>query len=101
MFDYEDVAGQAFIKDNRLTSYELTATGIKLMISDINKNMDLGTYEGEAAIKQDYDKAIIEVSNIIGKLFVSIDLRFVRMQCICFALAVILNNTTPFILSFS
>ena len=75
MFDYEDAAGQAFIQDNRLKSYEWTDTGIKLMM-----NMDLGKYEGEAATQSDYDRARIEIKNIIGKSFISIDKFYFILQ---------------------
>ena len=46
MFDYESMAGDAFIKDRkkRLKSYEWTYTGIKFTIPDIDKEMDLGKY---------------------------------------------------------
>ena len=79
LFDFEDAAGQVFIKDNRLKAYEWTDTGIKLTITDINKNMDFGKYEGEVTIEGVYDKTIIEVNSIIGKSFVLIDLRIVIM----------------------
>ena len=76
MFDYEKTAGQAFMKDrnNRLKSYEWTNTGIKLMIPDINKNMDLGNYQGEVETDQDYNKIAIEVKQIFGQSFIWITL---------------------------
>ena len=72
MFDYERIAGQAFMKDsyNRLTSYEWTDTGIKLMIPDIDKEKDLGKYQGDVETENDHQQRIIEVKKIVGKLFI-------------------------------
>ena len=79
LFDYEDVAGQVFIKDNRLKSFEWTDTGIKLKISDINRKKDLGKYEGEVSTERGFAKANNEVNTIIGKSLVLIDLRIVKV----------------------
>ena len=75
MFDYEKTAGQAFMKDrnSRLKSYEWTNTGIKLTISDINKKMDLGNYQGEVETDQDYNTKAIEVKEIFGQSFICLD----------------------------
>ena len=69
MFDYESAAGQAFMKDkeNRLTSFELTDTGIKLAIPDIDKGKDYGKYKGDVEIGGDYKQIIIEVKEIHGQ----------------------------------
>ena len=50
MFDYESAAGQAFIKDSRLKSFEWTDTGIKLTIPGIKKEIDSGKYEADVGI---------------------------------------------------
>ena len=71
MFDYESAAGEAFIKDRdaRLKSFEWTDTGIKMTIPDINKDKDLAEYKGEVStISEDAD-TVIEVQEIIGKIF--------------------------------
>ena len=73
MFDYESIAGQAFLKDNRIKSYEWTDTGINLTIVDIDKNLDLGKYEGEVAIESDYKQHVIEIREILGKSFICFD----------------------------
>ena len=49
MLDYESLAGQTFMKDNRLKSYKWTDTGIQLMIANIDKEKDLGKYEADVA----------------------------------------------------
>ena len=67
MFDYEQVAGQAFMKGNRLKSYEWTGTGIKFTILDINRNLDQGKYEGEVAAGLNHKQNIIEVGQFLGK----------------------------------
>ena len=68
MFDYESAAGQAFIKDRygRLKSYEWTNTGIKLKIQDIDKEKDLGKYEGEVDTGANYKTKMIEIKEILG-----------------------------------
>ena len=68
MFDYERASGQAFMKDkyNRLKSYEWTDTGIKLMILDINKEMDLGKYEVYVDNDKEYNQTSMEVKCIFG-----------------------------------
>ena len=70
MFGYEKVAGQAFIKSTkkRWTSYEWTETGIRFSIPDIDKNVDLGVYEGKAATRQTHMKTSIEIKHIFGML---------------------------------
>ena len=72
MFDYESVAGKAFIKDknSRLKSYNWTDTGIKLMIPDIDKKKDLGKYKGDVATKRENSQNIIEIKEIHGELLV-------------------------------
>ena len=69
MFDYERAAGQAFMKDgyNRLKSYDWTDTGIKLIIPGIKREIDLGNYEGDVDIGEDYKHKSIEVREILGK----------------------------------
>ena len=68
MFDYESVAGKAFVKDenHRLKFYNWTDTGITLTIPQINNTTDLGKYEGEVATGSDGNKAIIEIKEIFG-----------------------------------
>ena len=62
------MAGAAYMKDshNRLKSYEWTATGIKLLISDLDKKKDLGKYQGDVAIGGHGSQKIIEIKEIIG-----------------------------------
>ena len=69
MFDYETYTGKAFIKDrgNRLKSYEWTDTGIKFMIPDINKNLDLGKYVAEVETEHNYKRKTIEIKQIFGQ----------------------------------
>ena len=67
MFDYESATGQAFIKDKRLKSYSWTNTGIKLTIAGIEKEMDLGKYEGDVDNGEDYKQITIEVKEFFGK----------------------------------
>ena len=69
MFDYERLAGKSYIKDKRLKSFDWTDTGIKLRIPVINKDEDLGKYNGEAATDTAGDDATIEVNEIFGKLY--------------------------------
>ena len=69
MFDFESITGKVFIKDNRLRSYEWTHTGIKLMIPDIDEKKNSGKYQGDVATEQQHNQAIIEIKDIIGKLF--------------------------------
>ena len=73
MFDYENIAGQAFIKDKRLKSYEWTDTGIKLTIKDLDKNMDLGKYQGDVSKELNQAQTKIEVKKIFGKSFICLD----------------------------
>ena len=70
MFNYESVTGHAFIKDsyNRLKSYQSTDKGIKLMIPNISKEMDLGKDTGRG----DNQKQI-EVKEIVGQLLFCLD----------------------------
>ena len=72
MFDYENSAGTAFIKDrdNRLKSYEWTDTGIKFLIPDITRKTDLGKYEGEFETEHDYKQETVEIKEIFGQLFI-------------------------------
>ena len=72
MFDYEQLAGKAFLKDRykRLASYTWTDKGIKLTIVAIDKKVDLGKYEGEVETEQEYNKKIIEVKQIFGNSFI-------------------------------
>ena len=73
MFDFEAVADQAFIKSNemRLKYYSWTETGIKFTIPDIDKERDLGKYEGEVQTGPHYNKISIEVKQIYGQSFLS------------------------------
>ena len=81
MFDYEIIAGQGYMKDSRLKSFEWTDTGIKLTILHTHKNLDLGKYEGEVVIGSDYRKSTIEISEILGKSFIYLDyVKIVGMQ---------------------
>ena len=75
MFDYEKLAGKALMKDrdNRLKSYEWTDTGIKFMIPDINKTLDLGKYVGGVETKHNYKKKTIEIKQIFGQSFICLD----------------------------
>ena len=75
MFDYESAAGQAFIKDRekRLKSYNWTATGIKLMIPDIDEEKDLGKYQGEVDIGTDNNQETIEVKEFFGESFIPLE----------------------------
>ena len=66
LFDYERTTGRAFIKTNRLKSYEWTPTGIKLTFTEINKKLDLGKYGGEVATDREYKQEMIEVKEIFG-----------------------------------
>ena len=67
MFDYEQMAGAAYMKDshNRLKSYKWTDTGIKLLIPDLDKK-DLGKYQGDVAIGGHGSQKIIEIKEILG-----------------------------------
>ena len=69
MFDYERLAGEAYIKDryNRLKSYQWTDSGVRFTILDINKEMDLGKYEGEVAMGAHYKQYKIEINKIFGQ----------------------------------
>ena len=70
LFDYESDAGQAFMKDNRLKSYEWTDTGIKLMIPNMDKEKDSGKYEADIATgPEKYNQKSIEVIEICGQSF--------------------------------
>ena len=96
MFGYEKVAGQAFIKstEKRLTTYEWTETSIKFSIPDIDRNVDLGVYEGEAATKQAHMKTSIEIKHISGMLCIFLYLNTYFFQnVISFGLVVYIKNT--------
>ena len=75
MFDYESAAGQAFMKDNynRLKSYQWTDKGIKLMIPNISKEMDLGKYEGDVDTGKGDNRKQIEVKEIVGQSLFYLD----------------------------
>ena len=74
MFDYESDAGESFIRDERLTSYSWTDTGIKLVISNINKEVDFGRYEGSVTIGTNSAVlTLINIPQIIGKSFTCLD----------------------------
>ena len=75
MFDYESLAGEAFIKDRkkRLKSYEWTDTGVKFVISDINKEMDLGKYSGEVSTGTEFNEKKIEINKILGQALICLD----------------------------
>ena len=70
MFDYERAAGKAFMKDrdHRLKSFKWTNTGIKLTIPKMNKEMDLGKYDGDVDTGSEYKEKVIEVNKIYGEL---------------------------------
>ena len=70
LFDYEKLAGQAFIKGNRVKKYEWTATGIKLTIPNIKKDVDLGKYGGEVATQKEYKEEVMEIQDIFGQSFI-------------------------------
>ena len=70
LFDYENLAGQAFIKGNRLKKYEWTATGIKLTIPGMKKDVDFGKYGGEVATQTEYEQQVIEIKDIFGQSFI-------------------------------
>ena len=67
IFDYESISRKPKIKDSRLKSFEWTDTGIKLRFKDIDKELDIGKYQGEVTIGSDYKQSIIEVREILGK----------------------------------
>ena len=68
MFDYEKTAGQVFLKDryNRLQSYTWTNTGISLTIPGIDRNFDLGKYEGDVEKGREYKTQAVEIKQIFG-----------------------------------
>ena len=82
MFDYEKLAGQAYVKDRfkRLQSYEWMNTGIKFTIPDIDKKIDLGKYQGHVETEQEYSKITIEIKEIFGQSFMSIYKFFLRSK---------------------
>ena len=69
LFDYESAAGQAFIKDNRLKSYEWTDKGIRFIITDIVKEKDQGKYVCDVDVGAEYKEGSVEVKDFFGQSF--------------------------------
>ena len=81
MFDYEYLAGKAFIKDKRLKSYDWTDTGIMLWIPNIDNKNDLGKYQGDVATEEQNSQNVIAITKIFGKIFLSLFFTIIRMKC--------------------
>ena len=93
MFDFERAAGQAFIKDERLKSYQWTETGIKLKIPHISKDTDVGKYEGEVDTGSDFKGKSIKVEPIFGQSFIYYNCFLYYRYKIFYFWFVCLNNT--------
>ena len=70
LFDYESVTGQAYIKDNRLKSYEWTDKGIRFIITDIVKEKDQGKYLCDMVVGAEYKEEPVVVKEIFGQSFI-------------------------------
>ena len=66
LFDYERAVGKAFIKDNRLKSFEWTDTGIKLIITDIVKKKDQRKYLCDVNVGAEYKEIAVVVKEFFG-----------------------------------